>query len=326
MKGFSLKFFSASNKLETDSIYQKQLLFGFYKKRGKALAIPHIIYCLNRLLERENRKKIKILDIGCNNGQLLQLLQDVANTNNFIGRIELYGIDVNEQAIKEAKEKTHGKAKFYIRDLALEHVDPVRTKFDLIVCLNTFHEVYGQVLKKTSSVEAAKNSIFRAFTWISQHLNEEGSLVFYDGVSVSEEKKKRIIDFKILDEAKKEHLLLNAKKYSLLGVKYSYDEQNTFTMNYENFARYIALAKYVNSPLWSIESEELYQFFTERDYGRALKGAGLYAESKTLINNDLGLWKHIVQIITPDILFPNKAILYVASKHYISTFLDTCTV
>ena len=71
----------------------------------------------------------KILDVGCGNGNLFDLLPD--------GKYELFGVDFSENMIKEAKKKCGQKASFSVADA--ENLPFDNNTFDFIVCNASFH-------------------------------------------------------------------------------------------------------------------------------------------------------------------------------------------
>jgi len=76
------------------NIYNNRQLNSLYKKRYKKTRIE-----MNELFLSHIDKKIRILEVGCNVGQQLRLLQQQGFSN-------LYGIEIQWNAVEIAKKKT----------------------------------------------------------------------------------------------------------------------------------------------------------------------------------------------------------------------------
>ena len=97
--------------------------------------------------QKFNGKKIKILDIGCANGELIFFLK-----KNFNNDIKFYGFDIRSDLLKKAKKK--------IPDGIFKKIDISKKinfneKFDVIICAGVICifdklEVFFQNLKKLS--------------------------------------------------------------------------------------------------------------------------------------------------------------------------------
>lgn len=79
--------------------------------------------------EIEKFESGRILDVGCGNGNLFNLLSD--------GKYELFGIDFSENMIFEAKRNCSGKASFMVADAEQLPFDD--DSFDIVVCNASFH-------------------------------------------------------------------------------------------------------------------------------------------------------------------------------------------
>ncbi len=81
---------------------------------------------VNEIQKSENGK---ILDVGCGNGNLFNLLPD--------GKYELYGIDFSQNMIDEAEKNCKAPATFAVADA--EELPFEEGTFDIIVCNASFH-------------------------------------------------------------------------------------------------------------------------------------------------------------------------------------------
>lgn len=86
--------------------------------------------------------QLKILDLGCGNGRLV----------NFLDKNHQYtGVDISSNLIKQAK-KLHPKHKFQVGDM-LDLSDLHNEHFDRLICVAAFHHIPSQ----KSRLEALKN-------------------------------------------------------------------------------------------------------------------------------------------------------------------------
>ena len=82
------------------------------------------------LLSLPLKKGSKILDLGCGNGRVYELLKDKG--------IEYYGLDISEELIKKAK-RSIAKGHFIVGDLL--HTPYKDGEFDIVLCVATLHHI-----------------------------------------------------------------------------------------------------------------------------------------------------------------------------------------
>ena len=79
---------------------------------------------------------IKILDVGCGNGDMLRMLADYGNTHcyNFM----LVGVDANAFTIKYAENLTsnYSNISYQCKDIC---INPITDNYDIILCTLTLH-------------------------------------------------------------------------------------------------------------------------------------------------------------------------------------------
>ncbi|MDR0286131.1 MAG: methyltransferase domain-containing protein [Clostridiales bacterium] len=73
----------------------------------------------------------KVLDLGCGTGVILE---KISCANNFA---ELYGLDLSENMIAQAKQRLSQKAKLSVGDA--ENLPYEKENFDLVCCIESFH-------------------------------------------------------------------------------------------------------------------------------------------------------------------------------------------
>lgn len=115
----------------------------------------------------KNRKYLSVLDMGCGTGAILEKISK-ENPKAF-----LFGLDLSENMIAEAKKKNIPKAQYVIGDA--ENLPYENEKFDVVICNQSFHhypnpqkafnEAY-RVLKKSGIFIVCDmycNKLLRAF-------------------------------------------------------------------------------------------------------------------------------------------------------------------
>jgi len=102
-------------------------------------------------------KKLKILDIGCGEGHFLYLVQK----NGF----EVVGIDINEKAIKVAKEK-FGIKRVYPFDLSEFIKNFPEEKFDIICAFHLIEHLEDLISFLFKVREILKEKVFLFFRYL----------------------------------------------------------------------------------------------------------------------------------------------------------------
>jgi 2-polyprenyl-3-methyl-5-hydroxy-6-metoxy-1,4-benzoquinol methylase len=79
----------------------------------------------------------EVMDLGCGNGRLLELLKDY--------KVDYLGVDFSENLVREAQTQWPDK-KFKVADLA--ELGNIKEKFDLIFCVATLHHIPSDKLRQ----------------------------------------------------------------------------------------------------------------------------------------------------------------------------------
>ncbi len=78
-----------------------------------------------------------ILDLGCGNGRLLELLKD--------NKINYLGVDYSQKLISSA-QSNWPDAKFLVADIL--NLPPLKKKFDLVICVAVLHHIPSKKFRK----------------------------------------------------------------------------------------------------------------------------------------------------------------------------------
>lgn len=310
--------------------YRNSLLVGFFRKRGKSLIVPHLLFCIERILSQfPEKEEIFILDLGTGEGHLLRLIEQLGKIAGFAKKLRLYGFDFDEGMLESAAKQNNIKATFVKIDLRHDMLTEYYDKFDLIVAVNTLHEVFSSYIGEDNEaypedkIVFAKQKINELILELGKMLTSEGTFILYDGLAPRQEIAEKNIRFRIKNEILARYFSSAINDFSLWKIKFKFNSQDgTYTMKYRDFSWFIITFKYLNTKLWPFESKQTYQYFSKDDFAKAFKAAGLMRESILYVNSDLGLWKNNIAIESSELDYPPKSILIVASKHYIPSQYD----
>ncbi|WP_396183260.1 methyltransferase domain-containing protein [Flavobacterium sp.] len=119
------------------------------------------------LKECDETKTITIVDVGCGNGDMLRLMADFANENNYI--FQLIGIDANAFTIEHARllSKEYATISYSCKDIFSEAFTEV--KYDILLCTLTLHHFKNEeidtilnVFQKQASLGIVINDLQRS--------------------------------------------------------------------------------------------------------------------------------------------------------------------
>lgn len=85
-------------------------------------------YVLNELQQLDFQK---ILDVGCGTGEILKSIKERYSF------VQLYGLDISEEMLKQANDKLKGTATLILGDA--ENITLKTNSFDLLLCTDSFH-------------------------------------------------------------------------------------------------------------------------------------------------------------------------------------------
>ena len=174
--------------MSKQNIYDKKEFFdGYQNMRGQQINANNLIEKPQMIEMLPNDVSgMSILDLGCGSGGLSKLLSDA-------GAKYVLGTDISKNMISEAN-KTDIKGKLEFKVMAMEEIDQIHKKFDMVVSSLAFH--YVKDFEKL-----AKD--------ISNLLKPNGLLVF------SQEHPIRTCP--IYDKAQTKHIEIDGKRYFLIS-------------------------------------------------------------------------------------------------------------
>ncbi len=91
--------------------------------------------------QKKNKKKIKILDVGCGLGDFYQFLI----RNNYAKNLNYFGTEINKTFLNECKKRFNDPKRFYFSDIL--NIEP-REKYDWIIFSGTFYHIPNNLSSK----------------------------------------------------------------------------------------------------------------------------------------------------------------------------------
>lgn len=308
--------------------YRNSLLIGFFRKRGKSLVIPQILFCIERIVDLEPKQdEVRILDLGTGEGHLLRVIEQIGKISGFSKKLKLYGFDNDDEMLESAIKQNNIKAEFVKIDLRHDTLSSYYNYFDVVIAVNTLHEVYSSYIGEGNKeypiekVSFAKNRIFELISDIGKMLRKNGSFILYDGLAPRNELMEEDVTFRIKNPILDRYFDQAISDFKMWKINFKKTGQ-WITMKYRDFSWFVFTFKYLNTKLWPFESAQTYQYLSKKEFGQAFHEAGLMRESVVYLSNDLGLWKNNLEIKTTTLDFPPKAVMIVGSKHYIPSKYD----
>ncbi|HCG58148.1 MAG TPA: class I SAM-dependent methyltransferase [Clostridiales bacterium] len=205
--------------MSKQNIYDKKEFFdGYQNMRGQQINANNLIEKPQMIEMLPNDVSgMSILDLGCGSGGLSKLLSDA-------GAKYVLGTDISKNMISEAN-KTAIKGKLEFKVMAMEEIDQIHKKFDMVVSSLAFH--YVKDFEKL-----AKD--------ISNLLKPNGLLVF------SQEHPIRTCP--IYDKAQSKQIDIDGKHYFLIS-DYQNMGKRVYNWNGTNVEKYHRTIEYIINTL-----------------------------------------------------------------------------
>ncbi len=128
-----------NNTKEQENIHANKVFFNRWSNTYDSSPIRFWMrhFQVPALREIQFRQGIKILDLSCGTGELLQTLDQKSK-----GTAKLYGLDISEDMLKKAREKLSAKIVLVRGDV---HDLPFDSReFDYVLCTEAFHHYHSQ--------------------------------------------------------------------------------------------------------------------------------------------------------------------------------------
>ncbi len=279
-------------------------------KREAILAASGLI----RLLAEQVDHPLRLLELGCGEGQVIGTLLDAhfqlcANQTSV-------GVDYNAKSLARCRRDYAGlrciEGDFTNTDLLAG-----LGKFELVLLVNALHEVFSDSFSPELGkidIPAAKQRVEQALAGAAGCLEPGGWLVLFDGLEPPGDPRQtlriRFRDYQVRQEFEN-----FVEQYHPLRIAYREVEGPLCVeLSQRDFTRYITKSIFLGKQLWETERLQSYQYYTEEEYRAVFARQGLEIfELRTLTMND-EKWRYRVEIETSGYKFPDEHVLILARQ------------
>jgi SAM-dependent methyltransferase len=277
-------------------------------KRAAILAASKLI----RLLGQQADHPLRLLELGCGEGQVIGTLLDAHFQLCAIQTS--VGVDNNAQSLAHCQREYAGlgcvEGDFTDSDLLAG-----LGKFELVLLVNALHEVFSDSFSPELGeidVPAGKQRVEQALAGAVGCLDPGGWLVLFDGLEPPGDPQ-QVLRIRFRDNQVRQEFETFVEQYHPLRIAYREVEGPLCVeLSQRDFTRYITKSIFLGKHLWQTERTQSYQYFTEEEYRAAFARQGLEIfEFHTLTMND-EKWRYRVEIDTPGFKFPDEHVLILA--------------
>lgn len=279
-------------------------------KRAAILAASGLI----RILAQQTNHPLRLLELGCGEGQVIGTLLD-AHFKLCDIRASA-GVDYNEQSLAQCKRDYPGlrcvEGNFTDSDLLAG-----LGKFELVLLVNALHEVFSDSFSPELGeidIPAAKQRVEQALASAAGCLEPGGWLVLFDGLEPSGDPH-QILRIRFRDYQVRQEFENFVEQYHPFRITYrEVGGPLCVELSRREFTRYITKSIFLGKRLWETERLQSYQYFTEEEYRAAFARQGLeISELRNLTMND-EKWRYRVEIDTSGFTFPDEHVLILARQ------------
>ncbi len=279
-------------------------------KRDAILAVSGLI----RRLAQQVAHPLRILELGCGEGQVIGALLDAhSQLCSMQGSV---GVDYNAQSLARCRRDYPG-----LPCVEGDFTDPELLaplgKFEIVLLVNALHEVFSDSYSPDLgeiNVPVGKLRVEQALSGAVGCLEPGGWLALFDGLE-SRGDPRQVLHIRFLDYQALQDFDKFARQYLPLRIIYrQLEDPMCVELSQRDFTRYITKSIFLEKQLWETERLQSYQYFTEEEYRSTFARQGLeIIELRTLTVND-EKWRRQVEILTPGVNYPDEHILILARR------------
>lgn len=264
---------------------------------------------LNAIKQNFADKPLRILDIGCGEGYVIDYLSRQINT-----AVEFWGLDKNKEALRNARVmlQNDNKHRFSFIEKNIDNpfwIDNLGS-FDVVLCVNIFHEIYSNLMiQKTLDIN---RKFFLIINKLFKLVDHGGLILLFDGIEQDCPFFKNV-EFKITDEETMRKFDIFVKEYKAIPISFEKSSNGIIKGNLKDFTRFITKLRFIASQTWEIERYESYQYYTEKEF------SNLFLNNKmTVVDNakficNIKEWQEHVTILN-DVRFPEECYYIIGKK------------
>jgi SAM-dependent methyltransferase len=279
-------------------------------KREAILTVSKLV----RTLAQQPGQPVRLLELGCGEGQIIGALVEAHAQVNSINAS--CGVDYSARAIEKCRRAYPGLS-FIEGDFTDHALMASLGQFEIVLLVNALHEVFSATYSPELGqvdVPAAKLRVRQALAIAIEHLTPGGFLALFDGLETPGDIQE-LVRIRFRDIAARRRFETFAREYQPFKISYrTVNDPACIELSQRDFTRYIDKSIFLEKRLWQTERLESYQYFNQAEFQNALANLGLtILELRTLTVN-YEKWLSQVEIETPGVDFPNEHILILAQK------------
>lgn len=244
---------------------------------------------------------VKVLEIGCFTGSLINRIYQNLDSE-LKGKVKTIGIDSDLEALKRGVKK-YSEITFVYGQLCKNL--PLFPQYDIVILSNILHEVYSG--NKNQSPKLKVNNAIKESIKL---LNDHGCLVILDGIKPENPQKRILLHTE--NPVSFNKFLNFSKEYKALRIKAKVLGENQIETVVESLSAFLTKSRYMEESYWEQESNQLYQYFTEKDFRKILTKLGMEIIRLEQIKFEKKEIENQFTLIKPKIDFPPKNALIVA--------------
>lgn len=279
-------------------------------KKAAILAVSKLI----RQLGQETDHPLKLLELGCGEGQVIGTLLEAHSQVCAIP--DSVGVDYNPRFLAQCR-RDHP----HLRCIAGDFSDPALLadlgKFDIVLLVNTLHEVFSDAFSPELNeidIPLARKRVAQTLSMSVNFLQTGGWLALFDGLEPAGDLG-QVIQIHFRDALIRQDFEMFVRQYRPLHITYQqYGDPLSVELSLRDFTRYITKSIFLRKELWASERLQSYQYFTQEDYQGTFASLGLEISVLQTLTVNEEKWRSLVDILTPGVSFPEEHILILARK------------
>ena len=279
-------------------------------KREAVLAASRLV----RQISRQSEQPVRILELGCGEGQVVGTLID-AHASLCASQI-VVGVDYNASSLSRCRRDFPG-LQFVKGDFTDKNLLAGLGKYDLVLLVNALHEVFSAEISPERgevNVPLAKQRVEEALAGAIGCLAPDGWLVVFDGLEPAGDPDDlfyiRFQDSQVWDDFE-----VFARQYQPFRISYRKIENPLcIEITRRNFTRYLTKSIFLGKSLWQTERKESYQYFTLDEFKTVFARQGLEIDELRTLTVNADKWRRLVEILSPEEDFPDEHILILARR------------
>ena len=285
----------------------------FLQGQGKTQAITAASRLIRQLAARPEQK-VRLLELGCGEGQILGSLAAAHFEVNGIS--DSVGVDYDPQAVQTAS-KDYPAIRFLEGDFTDASFLSALGKFEIVLLVNALHHVFSDAYDEELGevdVPAGKQAVRSTFIKILQCVQPGGYLLLFDGLEPAGDPQQPVI-IRFLSRQAQDDFYQFAREYQPFRIRYkTLPQRDCVQISLHDFTRYITKMIFLGKPLWPRERLESYQYFNALEFRELFAARHLQIKDWQPISVDDQRWQDAVEILTPGVDFPTEHILIIAQK------------